>query len=270
MPGPKPVERPISFDRVAEVYDASRGLPEELQREVLAHLVPHLAGGRTLDIGAGTGRFSVPLQQEAGLEIVAIDVASRMLAVGRGRGLANAVLGDARRLPFADGSFDRAMSTHLLHLIADWPAAVREIVRVTRVEYLSVLERSRETPDLGVEYSAIARRHGVSTDSPGLSERRLPDLCPPERVEPVGGYRIARPATEVIEQLHRRLFRNQWDVPAALHRQIVRSLRREHARDDVESTGTVELAVWSVGRLGALYGVDRARPEPLAGNRAVR
>jgi SAM-dependent methyltransferase len=246
---PTRANAPISFDRVADVYDASRSLPDELQGEVLAHLATHLRGGRTLDLGAGTGRFSAPLQREMGLEIVAADVSPRMLAAGRSRGLGDIVLADARRLPFRDKSFDRTTTTHLLHLIADWRLALREIVRVTRSEYLSVIDHTTEDPDLGEEYDALAKKAGIDTAPPGLPERRLVRHWPPERTEPIGGYRITRPATDVIDELRDRIFRNQWNVPSAVHRQIIRALRRHHPHGEVEVSLTIGLAIWPIDRL---------------------
>jgi SAM-dependent methyltransferase len=249
---PRGTSAPISFDRVAGVYDASRSLPPELQEEVGNHLAAHLRGGRTLDLGAGTGRFTVPLQREHGLEIVAVDVSPKMLAVGRNRGLRDVVLADARRLPFPDKQFDRTTSTHLLHLIAEWPLAVREIVRVTRSEYLSVLEHGTEVPDLGEEYTALATAAGFGTAPPGLHERRLAQRAPPDTLEPVGGYRMIRTTSDVIDQLRDRIFRNQWAVPSDLHRRILRTLRRRHPGGEVQVSSTIELAIWRIERLAAV------------------
>ncbi|MGP8077064.1 MAG: class I SAM-dependent methyltransferase [Thermoplasmata archaeon] len=252
MPRRPRLSAPISFDRVAPIYDSTRALPAELQGEVVDHLASHLRGGRTLDVGAGTGRFSIPLQREKGLEIVAVDVSARMLAVGRGRGLRDAILGDARCLPFRDKAFDRATSNHLLHLIAEWPLAVREIVRVTRVEYLSVIKQEKWTPDPAEEYVALAKASGLEIGPPGLPERRLGDRVPPDRTEPVGGCQLTEPARDVIDRIRDRISRNQWDVPAPLHGRIVRTLRARHRGEEVSSVTTVELAIWTVDRLASV------------------
>jgi ubiquinone/menaquinone biosynthesis C-methylase UbiE len=47
-------------------------------------------------------------------------------------GLAPAVAAAAERLPFADGSFDAAMTTFSVHPWADLGAGLRELRRVTR------------------------------------------------------------------------------------------------------------------------------------------
>jgi len=250
VPSP-PLTPPISFDRVARIYDASRALPPELQAELTVHLASRLRGGRTLDIGAGTGRLSIPLQTEHGLDVVAADVSAGMLAEGRRRGLHRIVRADVRRLPFRTASFDRSLATHLLHLVPEWPLALEEIVRVTRSELLSVLKQERETPSLHEEYSALAKESGIDTAAPGIPERRFAERYPPDRREPVGGFRVSEPATAVLQRLRDRLYRDQWDVPTPVHRKILKTLRDRHRDDEVVLSASVEIGSWEIGRLAA-------------------
>ena len=61
----------VSFDRAAGYYDATRGLPADVQEaltEVLAH---ELEGkGPCLEVGVGTGRIALPLHRR-GVPLVA-------------------------------------------------------------------------------------------------------------------------------------------------------------------------------------------------------
>lgn len=96
-------------------------------------------GGSVLELGAGTGRYSVALARE-GHPVTAVELAEKNLALLRqnGAGLDDltALRGDAVDLSrFADGSFDLTLSFGpLYHLYedAERAAALREAVRVTK------------------------------------------------------------------------------------------------------------------------------------------
>src|SRR5262245_28261676 len=84
---------------------------------------------RILDLGAGGGWCSALLQR-LNRRSVAVDIAHEMLAVSRERTTAAplaAVAGDLERLPFADGSFDKAVCLSAIHHIPDMAAALAEI-----------------------------------------------------------------------------------------------------------------------------------------------
>lgn len=124
------------FDDVAARYDLTNdvltgGLDRYWRRVVTAAIAPQ-PGERVLDIAAGTGTSSVPLQA-AGAEVVAADFSLGMLRRGQERqgGLSFAAA-DALRLPFADASFDVVTMSFGLRNVVDTAAAVREFARVTR------------------------------------------------------------------------------------------------------------------------------------------
>jgi ubiquinone/menaquinone biosynthesis C-methylase UbiE len=91
-----------------------------------------------LEIGPGTGRYTLPVARRLGprgrLEV--LDVAPGYLdhTMGRARrrGIRNVVprLGDGRSLPFPDGSFDAAFLITVLGEIPDPLAALQELRRV--------------------------------------------------------------------------------------------------------------------------------------------
>jgi ubiquinone/menaquinone biosynthesis C-methylase UbiE len=99
---------------------------------------PAPAFDRALEIGAGTGYFTLNLLQ-LGLmrEATATDISPGMLAeLGRtARDLdleVDAVRCDAERLPFADESFDLVFGHAVLHHIPDLRAALEQVHRVLR------------------------------------------------------------------------------------------------------------------------------------------
>lgn len=86
-----------------------------------------------LDLASGTGDFSLLVQNRyPGARTVAVDLTERMLQLARGRGLRDAVCGDAGLLPFPDASFDCVFIGYGLRNFPNLTVAVREIERVTR------------------------------------------------------------------------------------------------------------------------------------------
>jgi SAM-dependent methyltransferase len=109
-----------SFDRSAELYDAARpSYPEALVDEAVARSgIP--AGGRILEIGAGTGKATVPFARR-GYAIVALEPGGNMAAVLRRR--MSAFPGVAvEETTFeawsgADRSFDLVISAQAFHWV---------------------------------------------------------------------------------------------------------------------------------------------------------
>jgi ubiquinone/menaquinone biosynthesis C-methylase UbiE len=125
---------PIPFDRVAEVYDETRRLTPDSRAATTALLRSELAGRQPcLEIGVGTGLIALPLAA-SGIDVVGVDLSAPMLAklVEKAGGAVPfpLAIGDATRLPFGAAAFGGAFARHVLHLISDWRAALRELVRV--------------------------------------------------------------------------------------------------------------------------------------------
>lgn len=91
---------------------------------------------RSLEIGAGTGYFTLNLMRAGVIETATCtDISSGMLATLAGNaqrlGLAvETVKADAERLPFDDGSFDLVLGHAVLHHIPDLALAFSEFERV--------------------------------------------------------------------------------------------------------------------------------------------
>lgn len=93
------------------------------------------ASGLMLDAGCGEGIDVLQQAQREGCEVIGVEISDGGCAttfrriVGLRSG--HVVQADLRRLPFADGTFTLAYSYGVLHHVADPPAAIREIARVT-------------------------------------------------------------------------------------------------------------------------------------------
>ena len=99
---------------------------------VAAKLLQPTPGDRIIDLGAGGGWCS-DLLQRLNRRPIAVDISLEMLRVSRertARGPIKAVAGDFERLPFLDGSFDKALCLSALHHVPDMKAGVFEISRV--------------------------------------------------------------------------------------------------------------------------------------------
>jgi SAM-dependent methyltransferase len=86
---------------------------------------------RVLEIGPGTGEFTVRMRAALDAEIVAVDISERLVALVRERGV-EAVVGDVQALPFASRDFDAVVAHFVLHFVPDLDGALREIHRVLR------------------------------------------------------------------------------------------------------------------------------------------
>lgn len=122
----------VSFDRVAEIYDATRGFPAGVDAAVgrgLAALLPG-PGARVVEVGVGTGRVAVPLAKE-GIRVVGLDLSARMLARLRAKGAGvEAIRAEASRPPLRDGCCDAVLFVHVLHLVPNVEATVAAALRL--------------------------------------------------------------------------------------------------------------------------------------------
>jgi len=108
-----------------------------------------LAGARILDVGTGSGETCCELgrwarARGASWSMVGLDRSGLILGLGDDGRLARCV-GDARTLPFPDGTFDAVVCLQTLHHFDDADAArvLAEMVRVSRYKVVvSDLKRS--------------------------------------------------------------------------------------------------------------------------------
>jgi ubiquinone/menaquinone biosynthesis C-methylase UbiE len=132
-------------DVAADHYDAKWGIDfgELGGDQVISKVRKALGGspgpyGRSLEIGAGTGYFTLNLLQADMIgEATCSDISPGMLATLQANaerlGLAvETAVADAESLPFADESFDLVLGHAVLHHIPDLPRAWREFARVLR------------------------------------------------------------------------------------------------------------------------------------------
>ena len=144
-----PAELSHSLDQVAQVNRWLGGT-----RALRRHLAPWLRtlpAARILDVGTGNG---VTLREVTAWALsrgsawtgIGVDIGRQTAELARDAG-SSVVLGDALRLPFADGSFDVALCTLTLHHFPD-DDAVRLVGEMARVARSAVLVNDLERPRL--------------------------------------------------------------------------------------------------------------------------
>jgi SAM-dependent methyltransferase len=122
-----------SFDRAASFYDQTRPFLESVARQGTQAILDIVGpGARILEVGAGTGRISIPLL-EGGLDLIGCDLSGKMLLRFQEKYPAAPIArADALYLPFPSDSFEAVMTAHVLHLVPEWREALREFVRVLK------------------------------------------------------------------------------------------------------------------------------------------
>jgi len=128
---------PRHYDRAGAVL--SFGQDPRWRRAMIA-AVGAAPGDRVLDVATGTGMVAEGLVRRYGCSVVGLDQSEAMLGAARARLARDAqlgsrvslVVGEAERLPFADGEFDHLTFTYLLRYVDDPAATLRELARVVR------------------------------------------------------------------------------------------------------------------------------------------
>lgn len=127
------------FDEWPEKYDLWFETPigrlvREYESRLLMEMVEPQKGERILDVGCGTGIFTVDLL-DAGAYVTGLEISLPMLrhAVKKLRGYPfGPVRGDMRWLPFSDECFHKTVSVTAIEFIEEAESAVGELFRVTR------------------------------------------------------------------------------------------------------------------------------------------
>ena len=106
---------------IAGTFDRSRSISENNLRmwlDPIAENYPGLFDLKVVDLGCGTGRFTLPLAYWYGCDVVGVDFSEEMLSIARSKDSENKVhwkRQDVERLSFEAESFDIAFMSHLIH-----------------------------------------------------------------------------------------------------------------------------------------------------------
>jgi ubiquinone/menaquinone biosynthesis C-methylase UbiE len=159
-----------------------------ITRDRLREILEPKPGERMLEIGPGTGYYTLDMAKWVGPEgsVEIFDLQQEMLdhtiRRARERGLwnVNPTQGDAQELPYEDDSFDAAILVATLGEIPDQDAGLREVARVLRPGGRLIVGELFGDPHM-VTVSSLERRGGAA--GLRLSRRSGPPLAYFARLE---------------------------------------------------------------------------------------
>jgi ubiquinone/menaquinone biosynthesis C-methylase UbiE len=215
----------ISFDRIADRYDETRGGMDRA-RDVAVAVVPVLMPGTVMEVGIGTGVIAAALA-EHGRQVVGVDLSPAMLLHAAARLGPRVAVGDAQQLPVRSGGCDNVLLVWVMHLVGDPVAALVEARRVLADEGRVVIAPRLVTPpDLYDDVEAIFyAMHAL------LHRDVLEPTSVLEQAEAAGLALVARTMTRprpvgesplaAAERIESRTFSSLWDVDDATWAAVV-------------------------------------------------
>jgi len=119
---------------IPDTYDRARRLPEETITLWIDSILRHIQGTSLktiVDLGCGTGRFTIPLYDRFKSTLVGIDPSWKMLEKARATsGRIRLIQGSAEHVPLKDGAIDMVYCSQVYHHMQDKHAALDEIHRI--------------------------------------------------------------------------------------------------------------------------------------------
>jgi SAM-dependent methyltransferase len=245
------------FDEIAPEYDATREPLDETTIARLAETLRERGVGELLEVGVGTGRIARPLT-DRGLRVTGLDASFGMLHRARAKGLDRLVHGNAYRLPFEGHPFDGAIFVHVLHLLDDPRAALREAIRVSRIGAFALLNPpgTRRGPESdgpprnarGIVYRILAER-GYEVprtgEGPPRRERAILAGLPPDRLDVLSDREVTEPIDRTLRMIERGASRHTLKIPKEALADAVRIARAEIGDRTFTWRRVEALAVWS-------------------------
>jgi ubiquinone/menaquinone biosynthesis C-methylase UbiE len=179
------------FDDWPERYDQWFETPigklvREYEGRLFRDMVRPGNGERILDVGCGTGIFTLDLL-EANARVTGLELSLPMLrrAGRKAAGLPfHMVQGDMGTLPFISNSFDKTISVTAIEFVADGRGAIAELFRVTRPGGLVVVASLNSLSPWATRRRKAARQgHSIFRYAHFRSPEELAGLAPgPARI----------------------------------------------------------------------------------------
>jgi SAM-dependent methyltransferase len=125
----------VDYSTIATYYDKARPAPSDFWISRIINLGRMGPQSDVLDVGCGTGRFTIKIARNSGARLYAIDSSPTMIKKALHRDRRHEIdwiLGDAHSLPFRRDSFDCIYMTMVVHHIKSREAVLAAIRRSLR------------------------------------------------------------------------------------------------------------------------------------------
>lgn len=127
------------YDSIGGGYDRTRQADPRIVEKLIHHLRPR-DGGAYVDVGCGTGNYTVALARAGAWHVTGVDVSEVMLAEARAKeAKVDWRMGECAALPLDPAGFDGAIATMLLHHVDELAAAFAGVRRVLKPDARLVL-----------------------------------------------------------------------------------------------------------------------------------
>jgi ubiquinone/menaquinone biosynthesis C-methylase UbiE len=205
----------ISFDRIADQYDQTRGGVERGRRFAPAIAAQLPAHARVLEIGVGTGAIAKPLA-DAGFDIVGVDLSAAMLRRARVRLGARVANASAFDLPVATGSVAAVMFVWVLHVVGDPDRALAEARRVLAAGGRLVVipaDADAEDSELGGAFTDLHTRLALGRDDVRRTCARAEAAGFTQQFAGIAdAFEFPQSPNELADLIEQRTFSALWDL----------------------------------------------------------
>lgn len=151
-----------AFDPEADNYDGWYStrlgkLVDDIETKASLHLLDPRENMRILDVGCGTGNYSIKLSQ-LGCSVVGVDISENMLEIAKKKSAKlnlniRFLHSNSEELPFDDESFDAVISITAIEFFTNPGASVKEMLRVIKEKGSLVIGTINKDSPWGKLYS---------------------------------------------------------------------------------------------------------------------
>ncbi|MFK7907932.1 MAG: class I SAM-dependent methyltransferase [Chitinophagales bacterium] len=120
------------YNKIGHNYNQTRKPDPQLTENLYQHLQPQTSGVY-LDIGCGTGNYTIALHQQKNVQFIGVEPSTKMLEIAKSK--CNTIdwrYGTAEKIPLEDASVAGIMGTLTVHHWQDMGKAFAELYRVLK------------------------------------------------------------------------------------------------------------------------------------------
>lgn len=131
----KPSVPKTDYSKIAEYYDKVRSMPADIWLSKIIEYGKIDTNCAVLDVGCGTGRFTLGISTVKNSMVCALEPSIEMLKQADAKDKSRNILrirGDGQKLPFRDDFFNCIYMTLVIHHIENKEMALREIYRALK------------------------------------------------------------------------------------------------------------------------------------------